>query len=221
MNTREVIQMQPGVKRDYQSPLRTSQAEETRRTIVSAALRLFVADGYGATTIDAVAGAAGVSRKTVFTAVGGKVELLKTALDWAVAGDDRQVAVADRPRMRAVLDLRDPAQLLVAWAQLMVELDERAAGAFRALEVAAETDDDARRLLEESKQQRLDGAREVVKRLARLGALTNAMSRADAADVVWLAADPVLFDRLVRTRGWSVESFGTWLGKTLTTQLLA
>jgi hypothetical protein len=40
-------------------------------------------------------------------------------------------------------------------------------------------------------------------------------------DVVWLAADPVLFDRLVRTRGWSVESFGTWLGQTLTTQLLA
>ena len=30
-----------------------------------------------------------MSRKTVFTAVGGKLDLLKTALDWAVAGDDR------------------------------------------------------------------------------------------------------------------------------------
>ncbi|MDT7754378.1 MAG: hypothetical protein QOH27_276 [Mycobacterium sp.] len=97
----------------------------------------------------------------------------------------------------------------------------RVAGPFRAVEVAAEADDDARRLLEESQQQRLDGAREIVKRLARLGALTNAMSRADAADVVWLAADPVLFDRLVRIRGWSVEKFGTWLGQTLATQLLA
>jgi hypothetical protein len=51
--------------------------------------------------------------------------------------------------------------------------------------------------------------------------VTNAMSRADATDVVWLAADPVLFDRLVRIRGWSVEKFGTWLGQTLATQLLA
>jgi hypothetical protein len=75
-------------------------------------------------------------------------------------------------------------------------------------------------LLEESRQQRLDDAREVVKRLAKLGALTPAMSRADATDVVWLATDPVLFDQLVRIRGWSVERFGAWLGRTLTTQLV-
>jgi hypothetical protein len=85
---------------------------------------------------------------------------------------------------------------------------------------AAETDVDARRLLEESQQRRLDGAREVVKRLAKLGALTPTMSRVDAADVVWLATDPVYFDRLVWIRGWSVERFGAWLGRTLTTQLV-
>ena len=53
----------PGsVKRDYRSELRTAQARQTRRSIVSEAARLFVEDGYGATTIDAVAEAAGVSR---------------------------------------------------------------------------------------------------------------------------------------------------------------
>ncbi|MDT5080521.1 MAG: hypothetical protein QOJ80_5158 [Mycobacterium sp.] len=212
--------MERAVKRDYHSALRASQADDTRRTIVSEAMRLFVAEGYGATTIDAVAKAAGVSRKTVFTAVGGKVDLLKTALDWAVAGDDRRVALVDRPRVRAVLELTDPSEMLVQWAQLISELDQRVAGVFKALEVAAETDADARRLLEQSQQQRLDGAREVIKRLATLGALTPAMSRADAADVVWLATDPVLFDRLVRMRGWSVKRFGAWLGRTLTTQLV-
>ncbi|WP_319450112.1 MULTISPECIES: helix-turn-helix domain-containing protein [unclassified Mycobacterium] len=213
--------MERAVKRDYHSALRASQADDTRRAIVSEAMRLFVAHGYGATTIDAVAKAAGVSRKTVFTAVGGKVDLLKTALDWAVTGDDRRVALVDRPRVRAVLELADPSELLDQWAQLMAELDQRVAGVFRALEVAAETDVDARRLLEQSQQQRLDGAREVVKRLAKLGALTPAMSRVEAADVVWLATDPVLFDRLVRMRGWSVKRFGAWLGRTLTTQLVA
>jgi AcrR family transcriptional regulator len=209
------------VKRGYHSALRTAQAAETRRAVVSAAVGLFVANGYGATTIDAVAKAAGVSRKTVFTAVGGKVDVLKTALDWAVAGDDRQEAVGDRPRMRDVLALDDPARLLTEWAHLMVEIDQRVAGVFRALEVAAETDDDAHRLLEESQQQRLDAAREVVRRLAKLGALNGAVSRAEAVDVAWLATDPVLFDRFVRVRGWSVTRFEDWLSRTLIGQLLA
>jgi hypothetical protein len=46
------------------------------------------------------------------------------------------------------------------------------------------------------------------------------MSRAEAADVAWLATDPVLFDRFVRIRGWSVSRFEAWLARTLTGQLL-
>ncbi len=100
--------MSDAVKRDYRSELRAAQAQETRRSIVAAATRLFVEDGYGATTIDAVAEAAGVSRKTVFTAVGGKLDLLKLALDWAVAGDDQAVALSDRAAIRRLMDQRDP-----------------------------------------------------------------------------------------------------------------
>ena len=213
--------MDRDVKRDYHSTLRTEQAAETRRAVVAAALRLFVAHGYGATTIDAVAKAAGVSRKTVFTAVGGKVELLKTAVDWAVAGDDRAQALAERPRMQDVFALDDPVRLLTEWAQVMVEIDQRVTGGFRALEDAAELDADAHRLLDELHQQRLDGAREVVKRLAKLDALTTKVSRAEAVDVAWLSTDPVLFDRFVRVRGWSVTRFEAWLSRMLVGQLLS
>src|SRR5690348_16637917 len=96
------------VKRQYRSDLRAAQAVDTRRRIVSSAARLFVEQGYGATTVDAVAEAAGVSRKTVFTAVGSKLDLLTTAVDWAVAGDDQPVPVADRSAMRRFLQQRDP-----------------------------------------------------------------------------------------------------------------
>ncbi len=213
--------MREHVKRDYHSGLRTAQAEQTRRSIVAAAARLFVGDGYGATTIDAVAESAGVSRKTVFTAVGGKVDLLKTALDWAVAGDDRPVPVADRPEMRELLAMDDPVALLTTWARVMVAIDVRVAGLFRVLEVAADGDAAARLLLDEYRGQRLVGARVVVKRLGGLQALADGMSRAEAADMAWLATDPVLFDRLVRIRGWSVAKFEAWLARTLTDQLLA
>ena len=212
--------MSPSVKRDYRSELRTAQARETRRSIVSAASRLFVGDGYGATTIDTIADAAGVSRKTVFTAVGGKLELLKTALDWAVAGDDRPVALADREAMQTVLEERDPAALITRWVRIAVEIDTRVARLFRAVEVAAGIDAAARELVEQSQRQRLDGARMIVKRLAALKALTTALTRDEAIDMAWLATDPAVFDRLVLVRGWSVGRFEKWLGQSLCGQLL-
>jgi hypothetical protein len=64
---------------------------------------LFLTQGYAATTIDAIAAAAHVSRRTVFNAVGGKVVLLKLALEWAIVGDDEPVPLADRPAWRARL----------------------------------------------------------------------------------------------------------------------
>jgi AcrR family transcriptional regulator len=208
------------VKRHYRSELRTSQARETRRAIVAAASRLFVEHGYGATTIDAVADAAGVSRKTVFTAVGGKVELLKVALDWAVAGDDRPVALAERAELRQLLEQPDPAVLLTGWARLLAEIDARVAPLFQALEVAAGIDSEARELLEQSQHQRLDAARLIVERLRALGALTNDLTESDAVDLAWLATDGALFDRLVQVRGWSTSRFEEWLARHLIVHLI-
>ena len=67
------------VKRPYRSTVRAAQAAATRLAILSAAAQLFIERGYVATSIDAIADAAGVSRATVFTAVGGKATLLTRA----------------------------------------------------------------------------------------------------------------------------------------------
>ena len=75
-------------RRPYRSALREEQARVTRRAVVEAARDLFVEVGWSRTTIDAVAEQAGVSRRTVFTAVGGKAALLKLPHVLAVAADD-------------------------------------------------------------------------------------------------------------------------------------
>lgn len=212
--------MSATVKRDYRSALRAAQALQTRRSIVAAASRLFVEDGYGATTIDAVAAAAGVSRKTVFTAVGGKLDLLKVALDWAVAGDDRPLPVADRDEMRHAMAEDDAAAVLRGCAREMVAITGRAAGLAQALEVAAGTDPAARELVAQGRRYRLDDARMVVDRVRDLGALTSDLTYDEAVDLVWLAIDPALFDRLVVVRGWSTSRFAEWLGDNLCRQLL-
>lgn len=208
------------VKRDYRSDLRAAQARDTRRAVVDAAAALFVADGYTGTTVDAIAVRAGVSRKTVFTSVGGKAELLKLALDWAIAGDDEPVAVGDRPEVQQLMDQQDAAAILAGWASVLVMIDRRVAGLFRALEVAADVDEAARTVLATTTKQRLQGARGVVRRLTELDALRPGLDHDDAVDVTWLASDPVLYDRLVRQRRWSTARFENWLVTTLVFQLL-
>ena len=213
--------MPDSVKRDYRSELRAAQAQQTRRSIVAAATRLFVGAGYGATTIDAVADAAGVSRKTVFTAVGGKLDLLKLALDWAVAGDDQAVALSDRAAIRRWMDQADPRQVLYGLAGMLAEIGARVGALYGALEVAAGIDPAARELAEELQRRRLDDARKVVGPLREMKALTTDITYQEAVDLVWLAMDPALFDRLVRVRRWSTSRFKQWLASTLCRQLLA
>jgi hypothetical protein len=71
-------------------PLKPAQSKATSRAVASpVAADRQLPDGFGQTTVGAVAEEAGVSRKTVFTAVGGNVEPRKLALDWAVAGESR------------------------------------------------------------------------------------------------------------------------------------
>lgn len=212
--------MPDSVKRDYRSELRAAQAQQTRRSIVAAATRLFVGAGYGATTIDAVADAAGVSRKTVFTAVGGKLDLLKLALDWAVAGDDQAVALSDRAAIRRWMDQADPRQVLDGLAGMLAEIGARVGALYGALEVAAGIDPAARELAEELQRRRLDDARKVVGPLRDMKALATDITYQEAVDLVWLAMDPALFDRLVRVRRWSTSRFKQWLASTLCRQLL-
>ncbi|BCI53370.1 TetR family transcriptional regulator [Mycolicibacterium litorale] len=208
------------VKRSYRSDLRTAQAQQTRRTLVAAAARLFVEQGYGATTIDAVAEAAGVSRKTVFTAVGGKLDLLKLAVDWAVAGDDDDVAVADRDEIGRALAAHDPEELLRRCARVMAGVNERVGDLVRVLEVAAGVDAEAETLLAAVGEQRLADARLVARRLRALGLLTGRTAYEEAVDLIFLTTDPHPYDVLVRQRGWSPTRYARWLGDWLVGQLV-
>jgi AcrR family transcriptional regulator len=206
------------VKREYTSELRAAQARETRRAIVAEAARLFVQDGYGATTIDAIAEAAGVSRKTVFTSAGGKVDLLKLALDWAVVGDDDPVPLAERPSVHDIGRLSDPHAIIAGYVSVVADIDRRIAPLSAALVVAAGIDAQARALREQTAAQRLAGARAFVRHLAHHGGLAADLHAGAAADIAWVHSDPALYRWLVLERRWSHQRFQTWLQRTLTLQ---
>lgn len=209
------------VKRSYQSPLREGQARSTRTAIIEAAWQLFGEHGYAATSIEEIAAAAGVSRATVFTAVGGKPVLLKSALDVAIVGDDEPASLPERPSSRAVRAEADPGIYLDRYAELVTEMGGRVAPIAEAVRGAAGADSDASELWETHLAQRRVGAANVVSDLRSKGAqLRPELDDAAAADVVWVLNDPGLYHHLVLRRGWPQEQFQRWLSKALRSQLL-
>jgi AcrR family transcriptional regulator len=209
------------VKRPYVSTLRADQARATRRAIVDAAGRLFVAHGYGATTVDAIAADAGVSRKTVFTSVGGKVEALKLAVDWASVGDDEPVPMLERQHVRAAVEEPDARRILRLYAADSVRISGRAAALHAVVQAASGLDRDVRALAEDLRAQRLRGMTFIVELLAARSALLPGLTVAEAADVLWLLGDPAVYTRLVVEQGWPLDRFEEWLRAALVSLLVA
>ena len=206
--------------RTYHSPARAESARQTRRRIVGAARELFESRGYAGTTIDAVAEAAGVSRRTVFLSVGSKAELLKTAWDWGVVGDDEPVPMAERPHVLAMLQITDPAELVRLWVGQVLGVAERLAPLEMVLNRAVDADADAAALRARIDVERQGGARMFVTHLEAVGGLREGLTVDAGADICWVLMNPLLQARLRTDRGWAREAVGDWLVRMTAASLL-
>jgi TetR/AcrR family transcriptional regulator, regulator of autoinduction and epiphytic fitness len=206
--------------RRYVSPLRRDAAARTRQAVLDAARELFAAQGYTATTIEQIAGRAGVSKPTVFAAVGSKQAILKQLRDIALAGDDEPVPVAQRPWYREALAEPDPRRALRLYARNATAIHRRAADVHEVLRAAAASDQDLHGLWRASEDERRGGAAIVVDALLGQSPLKAGLDRAAAIDIVWVLTASDIFWRLVRTRRWSHAQYENWLGDTLCAQLL-
>ena len=207
-------------KKRYESPLRQAQARSTRLLVLDAARRLFVERGYGATSVDEIAEAAGVGRATVFASVGGKPVLLKQAYDTALVGDDESVSLVERPRSQEILAERDPWRLLERYAELGTEISARIAGVYEAVRQASGADAEAKALWADILQQRRAGMDNLIRGLASKGPLRQGLDPRTAADLAWVLVDPWHYHMLVHQRGWTPERYQAWLSETLQSQLL-
>src|SRR6185503_9112186 len=126
--------------RPYRSEVRTDAARRTRAAILAAAEEAFVANGYGGTSLRAVAEAAGVSVPTVEQTFGTKANLLKTVVDVARAGDDEPVPVLDRPPARAALAASDLTGFLDAICVEVATVAARVTGILTVMDQAAASD---------------------------------------------------------------------------------
>jgi AcrR family transcriptional regulator len=189
--------------------------------VVDAARRLFLALGYGATTIEAISREADVPPATVYRLFSSKLGILRSLIDVSIGGDDEDVPMSDRREVRSLADEGDPAALLAGFVGLTVQVNERVAPIYRILVSAAGTDPDAGALLDDLTQQRQQGQQMIARALARTSALRAGLRAADVADLVHALLSPEMYRLLVVDRAWTVERYEHWLTSTLADQLLA
>jgi AcrR family transcriptional regulator len=209
------------VKRQYDNSRRLAQVRATRLKMIEAAKRLFVAQGYPATTLEAVADAADVPLPTLYRHFKSKRALLSAVLDASFGGDDEQIAFVDRKAVQAALNEPDPSRMLSAFATIVTELLERSSAIQRVVASAAPVDPEAAELLREIRRQRHTGQSRIVTALVSRDALDPSLEASEAADLVYLLMSPDAYQILTIERSWTPETYQKWLAHTLRRTLLA
>lgn len=208
------------VKRPYTSARREAQSRATRRAIVEAAARLFAERGYVATSFDAIAEGAGVGRATVFAHFRTKTELLKTAYDVSLVGDDDPISLPERPESLAVRAETDARRFLIGYAAISTGVSGRVSPIYEAIRGAAHADPDAADVWRTVGEERRIGGDNIVAAIVARHAFRSDLDQARAADLVYALIDPGLYHLLVRERGWPHDAFTSWLAATLQRELL-
>jgi AcrR family transcriptional regulator len=191
---------------------------ETRRRILDAAQQLFLDRGYGATTIEAIAEAAGVSVPTVYVRFENKRFLLQALLDRTIVGDDDPVPMLDRPWMRDALAQRDAVELLRRIVHESRLIHERTVGLVIAVRAAAGTDAELQGLWETLREQRHVVCTAIARALRRRGH-DAALGLRQATDVLDVALSPDVYQMLVVERGWTPREWEQWTTRVLVAQL--
>lgn len=204
----------------YDMSNRSRQACETRQRIIDAAARLFVSDGYAATSIAAIAAAASVAEPTVYATFRSKAGILRAVVSSTLRGGDESVPVSESPAWQELETEQDPRRQIALFARLHRRLCEREAALFAQLEAAAGADSEAAELLAEYDGRRYRTQRRLARTLDRRARLQAGLSAGAAADVIWTLASERTYLALVGARGWAPARYERWLAEQLVAALL-
>jgi AcrR family transcriptional regulator len=207
-------------KRRYESKRRREQAQETRRTILTAAKQRFENDGYDATTVAEIAADAGVATKTVYLAFESKGGVLRALWNLLLRGEQDDRPVAEQEWYRAVLEEPDPERQLRLNARNSAQGKQRISSILEVIRSAASADPEIDALWQRIQSDYRANQRAIVERLAQRKALSPGLDLERAADVLWTINNPNTWQLLVVQRGWTPEEYEQWSGDAACRELL-
>jgi len=209
MDVMKLSRAQPTETRTYVSPKRAEQAQATRRAILDAAQRLFIARGYGATSIRAIAEEAGVAVQTVYAVFGNKRQLVIELIENAITGGDQLASVTEHPEVQAIRAEPDPRRRAELDAALSRKIIQRVLPAFKITSDAAAVDPHFAELNQTM----------IARRRAEMGEAATMLAGDDglrvspdvAAASLLVLYSPHVAQILTEHVGWSYDRYEQWL----------
>lgn len=172
-----------------------------KEKILAAALALITRRGGADVSMQQIAKAARMSRQAVYLHFGDRGELLQALVRYA---DESRGLEAE------IQNIRDAPTGLEAMRR-MVSLQARSNHQIwapaRAFEAVRRTDPAAERGWQDRLQHRLEGCRQIMRKVEQDGDLRPGMDVRSAADLLWTITSLRMWEDLVLLRGWSAERY--------------
>jgi AcrR family transcriptional regulator len=205
-------------RRRYDSSGRQERARQTRDQITGIAREMFLAGGYAATTVAAIAAAARVSVETIYKGFGGKPGLVRAIIEQGLAGEG---PIPAEQRSDHIRDTEpDPRRILSAWGAFSAELAPRVVPVLSLARDAAPGDPELAATLEQISAARLERMTVNARGLLLAGHLRPDITVDQAADIMWTYSSPELCELLIIRRGWPADRYGQFIAQALIAALL-
>ena len=206
--------------RAYDATGRAEKARASRRAVVDAARELLEEHGYAATTIAGVARRAAVSPESIYKGFGTKAALVKEVFDVTIAGDDEQVAVADRPEAQDIREEPDVSTKLRLYAEGAAVRAGRSGRVQLAVRNGASSDPAVGELWDRLQAERLHGMTMFARHLVGTDQLLGTIEVDEVRDVLWTCISVEVYDLLVLQRGWTLTAYADWMARTLISSIV-
>src|SRR5215469_14731148 len=189
-------------------------AEQTRQAIIAAARRLFAEQGYAQTKVEEIAKAAQVAPVTVYSAVGGKLGILRTLMEiWSATPKNDEL-------LGRVLAEREPRAVIACVAGGVRALREEFGDIAYFMQDAAPHDAEVFKSLAVATGRYRAFFVRVAKHLASLESLRPNLTLEDAADICWFYFGYWGYYTLHNENGWPYQRAERWLSETAAAALL-
>ena len=201
---------------------RERRGADTRRRIEEAAAELFTHRGYTATSMQAIAAAAGVHVQTIYLAYGTKASVLAACAARLVAGEeDPDTHPSQRRWAREIQATGDARRKIELYVRHIANVAARITGLIDVLRATAPSEPEAAAFLTHMEHGRREGPLHLLGPLAGTDAIRPDLTPDDIADITFALASPDILRALVTVRGWDRDRAQDWITANLSRELLA
>lgn len=179
----------------------SSRKAHTRARILDGARQLLAGQSFRDVTMDSIAAAAGVSRRTLYVHFPSKLDLFLALADRL----DEVEGLADL--IRGYEQATDSLAALRKVIEMHALMEPRIFDVVHVLYGSRRDDQAAETVWQDRMGMRHGQFERFASRLERDGLLTSGWGRHDAADLLWFLLSPHAYEYLMLERGWSPSQF--------------